>query len=553
VSSIGVPAMRFGVAASLLGRALAPLLLGLAIGVAPVAAAEPTPTPPPLIGTRVALTVPDEVAVGSSVDVSARLMTLGGNAIGTARVTLQVNGVEVRASRTDTDGAVTMSVPSTLLSTAGSLVIRVAYSGDATRGPSAATATLVVRPATIQVTTVPAVAGMAIHLGDQTVVTDARGIATFEVGALGTLRLAPTFELPAAAGRRVSFVRWEDDVYDAERTIDVSGDEQFVLGVRLAVRTSLRFVDPDGAPVDPGLVQTVVMETGSGPGRTVTTFDEVWLDSAVPVKRTFGLVAVPNLHRVKEVLIAGTNTVNRGQQIWEPTLDGTWTIQVLLFRLDARIEDALLGSPISTDVTLEYPDGTSRTLATDEAGRVSFGSLPRGDYRLLMRTGGLVPPSPIAMSKPQDVTIRIISTVDLAIGGGLLVATMMTLLVLGRRHQIVALGHSGRRSTGALGARLGTLATRLGLVASQASGRVDPWLRGRLRRWTRATVRRRGAGSGRLLGSPLSATIMKSDRAFRNAVRDPRRRMLLAATCLVVMALAVLATAAVLVSASPLS
>jgi len=66
-------------------------------------------------------------------------------------------------------------------------------------------------------------------------------------------------------------------------------------------------------------------------------------------------------------------------------------------------------------------------------------------------------------------------------------------------------------------------------------------------------VRRRGAGSGRLLGSPLSATIMKSDRAFRNAVRDPRRRMLLAATCLVVMALAVLATAAVLVSASPLS
>jgi hypothetical protein len=310
-------------------------------------------------------------------------------------------------------------------------------------------------------------------------------------------------------------------------------------------------VDPDGAPVDPKLVQTVIMETASGPGRTVSTFDEVWLDAAVPAKRTFGLVAVPNLHRVTEVRIAGTNAVNRGQQVWEPTLDETWTIQVLLFRLDARIEDALLGAAISTEVTLEFPDGTTLTRSTDKDGGVSFGSLPRGDYRLLVRTGGLVPPSPVAMSRPQDITIRIITTVDLAIGGGLLLGAVVALLLLGRRHQIAELGRSGRRSTSALGRRLGGLTAGAKVAGRRTFAQSDALLRARAQRWARALAGRRASADPRRSPARLSAIVGIADRAVRAIVLDPRRRTMLAAAGLVVMALVVLATAGALVGATP--
>lgn len=513
-----------------------------------VMAANPTA---PVLGTRITLSNPGDVVIGTTVVVTANLTTLGGNGLPTSRITMEVNGVLARATRTDATGKVDLSLSSDYVKSAVTLKIRVAYAGDSTHGPSAGLTTIVIRPATIDVVTVPAIVGMSITLGDQEILTDAQGTATFAVNELGRLRLTPRFDLPESSGIRVGFVRWNDDVYDPVRTVDIAGDVRLTLGVRLAYRTSIRFVDPDGNVVDPSLIQSVQMETSSGPTRTVTSYDEVWLEAEVPVKRTFGLVGVPNVHRVSEVTIAGTNVVNRGQQTWAPTLDGVLTVEVLLYHLDIRVEDALLKSAILTKVTLEYPDGTTVTHDTTADGKVSFGALPRGDYRIVVHASGIVPPSPIALSRPQDTTIRIISNTDMSIAGGLILLVILSLVVLGRGHQLVALGRAGLVRSDSAGRGFAQLMSRSDRGVQSTAQRADAWVQ------RRTSVSRSAQASDSTVAAPgplrdvLVALFGSVDRVLQRTLVDPRRRLIATAIGLAVMALLVLAMASTLLGASP--
>jgi len=513
-----------------------------------VMAANP---PAPVLGTRITLSNPGDVVIGTTVVVTANLTTLGGNGLPTSRITMEVNGVLARATRTDATGKVDLSLSSDYVKSAVTLKIRVAYAGDSTHGPSAGLTTIVIRPATIDVVTVPAIVGMSITLGDQEILTDAQGTATFAVNELGRLRLTPRFDLPESSGIRVGFVRWNDDVYDPVRTVDIAGDVRLTLGVRLAYRTSIRFVDPDGNVVDPSLIQSVQMETSSGPTRTVTSYDEVWLEAEVPVKRTFGLVGVPNVHRVSEVTIAGTNVVNRGQQTWAPTLDGVLTVEVLLYHLDIRVEDALLKSAILTKVTLEYPDGTTVTHDTTADGKVSFGALPRGDYRVVVHASGIVPPSPIALSRPQDTTIRIISNTDMSIAGGLILLVILSLVVLGRGHQLVALGRAGLVRSDSAGRGFAQLMSRSDRGVQSTAQRADAWVQ------RRTSVSRSAQASDSTVAAPgplrdvLVALFGSVDRVLQRTLVDPRRRLIATAIGLAVMALLVLAMASTLLGASP--
>jgi hypothetical protein len=533
------------------------LVVGLTAvsGVPLTEAAGPTKAPV-LIGTRIKLSGPTEVKIGTSPTVNATLTTTGGVAIPVARMTMEINGTLARASRTDSTGLIVFSPPSEYFNTAGTLNIHVVFAGDSTRAASSASMVMTVQPATIQVVTVPAVAGLTIGLGTQQTLTDAQGIATFIVPSIGNLRLLPTFDLPADTGQRVSFVRWEDDVFDPGRTIAVAGDAKYVLGLRIAVRSRIQFVDPEGQPVDPSIVTSVLIETSAGPARTLTSYDDVWLEAEVPVKRTFGLVAVPNQHRISDVEIAGTNVVNRGQQVWEPTLNGTFTVEVLLYHLNVRIDDALLGSPLHTNVTLEYPDGSQQTQATDAGGNVAFNSLPRGDYTILVHAKGIVPPAPIAMSKPQSTTIRIITSLDLSIGGGLLVGMVVLLILLGRRHQVVALARASRSVTGGALARIDPMLGRLEPVAELADRIVSPVLGGadamlrRVAALSPPAGRPRAAGGG-AFAARTTAVFGSVDGLIRSVSANPLRRVVLVVVGLVVMGLVVAAIAATLVGASP--
>jgi hypothetical protein len=131
--------------------------------------------------------------------------------------------------------------------------------------------------------------------------------------------------------------------------------------------------------------------------------------------------------------------VNRGQQHLVPTPDAVWKIVVLLYDLKVAPVDALFGSNVHGTVDLKFPDGTVQTESIDAASpTLGFASLPRGNYELRLHTAGLGAPTPVALSRDQTASIRVITFVDLGILGSVMLAGVASLLWIGRRQQIFA-------------------------------------------------------------------------------------------------------------------
>ena len=219
-------------------------------------------------------------------------------------------------------------------------------------------------------------------------------------------------------------------MYVPTRTISIQGDATYTLGLRTAYKTSVHFVDLAGAAVDPALIGRVRFTSSTGGEVVLTSFGDSWWEAGTAVARTGGLQPSPTLWRLAEVDMAGTNVVNQGQQAFNPTIDGNWTISLLLYDLDVRAEDALTGGALGGSVDLVYPDSSTRRQPVGPDGSAHFTALPRGSYSVKVNASGVTPPTPVALSRSQSASIRVISYLDigLAIGIGLLLVFGLLML-----------------------------------------------------------------------------------------------------------------------------
>lgn len=432
--------------------------------------------------------VPARVVIGSKVSFAVHLTTSGGAPIGNAPVRLYLgSSLLPRADRTDGTGSVTVTIRNTDLPAAETVQVGLRYAGSGTYKAASLNATMVVAPATVRVATVPMVVGTHISLGTLQAATDASGVATFQVAKVGAYALAPQFDAPNAM-TRISFDRWGDGVPGRDRQLTVSGDQDLALGLIVAYRGSLAFQDPEGHPVPPSRIDSVTLVGSNGQTQTVTDYTDVWLTAASSAVQSGELAAVSNVYRIAQVTIAGSNVVNAGQQTWQPTPNGNRVVEVLLYSLTVDTQDALLGSAVQGKLDLIFPDGTIRTSTIGSNGSLSFDGLARGQYTLKLHASGLTAPTPVALSRSQTATLRIISVLDLAIGLGLLILGVVLLLVLGRRRQMAALLGGPARLGQAI--RAGRSADRLASASPSAWSLARAPVRLGIERRTRAAAGR---------------------------------------------------------------
>ena len=376
-------------------------------------------------------------AIGSEVFVTGTIRPAGGIVPTGLRVLLYVNGTYISSSHADAKGNLSFRIPSTATAKAGPLALRAQFDGTHDLSPARATGTLKVRPATVQITTVPAVKGIPISLGTATAITGADGTATLLASKTGPTLLAAHIEQLTDPAIRVSFTRWGDSVYDEARTITIRGDAQLVIGLRTAYRAAVRFVDENNTAIDPTEITRARFTSSTGQELVLTSFtDRAWWEAGSAVIRTGGLQASATLWRLAEVTMAGTNVVNQGQQAFTPTIDGSWTINLLLFDLTVRTNDALTGGAVGGTAELVYPDNSSKVIPLRSDGSAEFAGLPRGAYTVRLKIDGIAPPTPIALSRTQEATIRVISFLDLAAGGILVLVALGVLLWIGRRRHV---------------------------------------------------------------------------------------------------------------------
>ena len=441
---------------------LAPFLLAvlglLVIGMGrAVAAAPPTPTAISISGA------PTQAPIGQDVTFSARI-TANGQPVTSRLLVLLLDGTTLRTGSVDANGVAQLTIRGSEIPRAHEATVTVTFPGTPALYASSASFSLSVTPAQVTIETVPATDGVSVSLGTMTAVTKG-GIATFEVPTIGRYAVAPNVTALASDGVRADFVRWSDDVFTAERSVNVAGNVNLQLGLRVAYRGSIEFRDASGALLDPSGIDSVTLTSTSGVGETLSgNYQNIWLEGGTAVKRTAGLdngttvprssglVVAPRSWRVVEVLIHGTNVVNRGQQSTQPSVGAVWQVSVLLFDLSVQAHDAILGSPLGGTVDLEYPDGTIVTVKLDSSSALNFRGLPRGNYTLRLHAGGLAASTPVALSRSQATVIRVITVVDMALVGGLALIGVAMLLWFGRRHQVLRT-MTGTRQRLALGWR----------------------------------------------------------------------------------------------------
>ena len=407
----------------------------------------------PTLPTAVTVEVPTGSVIGQDVTVIAQLKTRAGQVLAGEHITLQVDGAPLRTDKTDAQGKIQFVIPGKKLSEARAYPIVVVFGGSRGLAASFANATLTILSAAIQIQTVPPLPNLRFSLGTETALTGPDGIAALPVPKSGTYELTADLNVDTSPSATVkaSFVRWLDNIYSANRTIDVTGPATYVVGLKVAYRATIKYVDLDGKPVDPTLVDQAEFSTGTGTNDVVlnsqTGAKDVWWTAATSIRVSTFLKPSTTTYRALSAKIHGAEVVNRGQQAWTPSEDGVWTIQLLLYGMTVQTRDAVFGTPVAGQLTLVYPDGAKIQQPVAGDGKVSFANLPRGQYQLQLSPSAFSPPSPVALSKVQDATLRIVTYQDIGLAVGLAITVIVVLAVIGRWAIITARVRRRRRAS----------------------------------------------------------------------------------------------------------
>jgi hypothetical protein len=390
------------------------------------------------VATSLSVEIPTGSAIGRDVTITAVLRNRFGQVLVGEHVSLLLDGVAVKSDKTDTQGSVSLAVPGKKLDTARAYAVQVVFAGSHGLAPSSTSATLTILAAAIQIQTVPPLPNMRFTVGTETGLTGPDGLVALPVPASGTYQVAADLnpDTSPTATVKASFVRWLDNVYTADRTIDVSGPATYTIGLRVAYRATVRYVDLDGNPVDPTIIQQAQFSTGTGTDDVVlnsqTGAGDVWWTSATTIHVSTMLIPSQVTYRVLSVKIHGAQVVNRGQQAWTPTQNGVWTVQLLLYGMTVQARDAVFGTPVSGQLRLTYPDGASIQQHIASDGKIAFSNLPRGQYQLELSPSVFSPPTPVALSRAQAATLRVITYLDVALWVGVLLLVVVVLAVIGR-------------------------------------------------------------------------------------------------------------------------
>jgi hypothetical protein len=280
-------------------------------------------------------------------------------------------------------------------------------------------------PVPRSIETVPAVPGMRFSLDGSRFRADGHGRAIPPRGdQRASLRAVTTEVRP---GVRAKFDRW----YDGRR----------IAALKLYYLVRPSYVDLEGRRVDPGVVSSITIVGSSGRRYTLPGGRSLWLQGDRVPPETRGRTSSALHYSVERVVVAGTSVVHRGQQRFFPRDGRRVDLRLLLFSARFRVRDALLGFPLGAAVRVRYPDGREQRERLGQGGELTLRSLPRGDYEVSAEGLGLSSWRPVALSRDQQVDLRVISWLDVALVLLGLCSLGMALLFARRRWPLV-----GRRS-----------------------------------------------------------------------------------------------------------
>ena len=290
-----------------------------------------------------------------------------------------------------------------------------------------------IRTEQVRVATLPPVSGIRVRLDGNEGITDAAGVVTL-------LR-----------DRYADVPPSEIEVLDAVVAIDKRTRARVARvfgpgGVRPTIAFDMDYtvgftLDPgDAADTEIADLGTLAVRSSVGEVKELQPEDVEWFHGQRVVQLN-GELEVKDLYWTLQSLdFHGSNLVNRSQQRFEPSKTTSVAVDLLFFTATFRARDALFFHPQGDRIELTYPDGFTRDVPLDNAGRATVGGLPRGEYQVKVIGGGPGMSQPVAITRAQDIDFKVLSWFDIGVGTGSGVLFAVGLLVIGevslrRRHR----------------------------------------------------------------------------------------------------------------------
>jgi hypothetical protein len=349
-----------------------------------------------------------------------------------------IDGHRKAQAQTDNNGVATVVLQYVL--SAGVYHLKFVYYGIPTLGLSSTTvpADMIIQPSETAIYVVPPMSGINVKFAHKIYVSDQNGKITIPVYKSGVypVEVLPIEQDTLPSNIRVTFSRWNDEVFTAYRETYFPVKHQLEIGLLISYRVNEVFYDTSGGLVDPSRISSMSLRKL---GQTFT-FDQAgvtWLPSNRIVRRLGRqLENQPVVYSFKDIMIDGTNVVNQNQQRFHVRPDDTWPVKVLVYSIHFSAQDAMFHQPIGKGVRLTYPDGHTQDYSFDPTtDDIFIPSLARGTYTAqVLGSFGSAPPTPLHLSRDQDVELIVLSFKDMALIFGVPGLIALALLFIGRPH-----------------------------------------------------------------------------------------------------------------------
>ena len=380
--------------------------------------------------------------------ISVQLTAEFGAPIPNQPIIIMVEGVRKAEGRTDSRGVA--SIPLRYKFAAGTYHIKAIYPGIVSIGVNRATAEadIVIEPAKVAIYTVPPVPGVKFKLNHKIYTSDENGIVELAVNTSGvyTLEVLPIDEDNLPSNTQLEFARWNDNVFTANRRVYFPRARRLEAGFIVNYQMDQIFYDTTGEPVDPARVSSMVIR-GIGNTYTLDGAGPVWLPSNRLTRRVSErLESQEILYYFRDVTIDGANVINRSEQRFHIRPNDTWPIQVLLYSVRFTARDAMFHFPIGKGIELTYPDGRMEKFFFDSNNaQIMIPSLARGSYSAkITGAGGSAPPTPIHLSRDQDVQLLMLSYLDIALIIGIPLSIALAFFFIGRPYWLRVVRHPSK-------------------------------------------------------------------------------------------------------------
>jgi hypothetical protein len=388
------------------------------------------------IAPRMVVKPIDPLPIGAPIDVEVGLFGNNDRPLANNVIEIYLDGEYIRRSRTDENGTANIRVSRDL--PLGNYEITVRFVGTRDYLETQVLLPITIRPIYLTIQTVPVVPGVNFKLGDQELSTDTQGLVRFEITVPGIYNLEALLEpyTVVTPDTRATFARWEDEVFTSQRIVEMTNsDLHMQIGFALSHPIQTHFVDLTGEAIDWSRISSITLKSSSAAYRTIDSDQPYWLQTNRILRQRTGIFPTEILWSVESVLLDGSNVVNRYQQRYYVKPNDNWQVQLLVYQARISSKDALFGVPVGTGVTLTYPDGSTIEHSFDENGQLSIFDMARGQYKMKVEgASGVAPITPVALTKDQEVELKVFSGLDIGAMVALGLFLGLGLLFYGRPH-----------------------------------------------------------------------------------------------------------------------